>query len=133
MSLRHALTRRREKDRHQECWQIYFGDVRVGTIGERVGVPADAEQWGWDCGFSPVIDRGLRASGIAANFEDARAAFADVWARYLPRCTEDDFKAWRFQQVHTAWKYAMWDAGCKMPMLTVGRVDEVLLRRPDQR
>lgn len=59
-----------------------------------------------------------------------RAAFADVWARYLPRCTEDDFKAWRFQQAHTAWKYAMWDAGCKMPMQTVDEWTKCLCGAP---
>ena len=39
----HALTRHREKDRHQECWQIFYGDVQVGTITERAGVPKDAD------------------------------------------------------------------------------------------
>jgi hypothetical protein len=32
-----ALTRRREKDRHQECWHIFYADVQVGTITERAG------------------------------------------------------------------------------------------------
>jgi hypothetical protein len=52
-----ALTRRREKDRHQESWQIYYGDICVGWIGERAGVPKDVEQWGWNCGFYAVSHR----------------------------------------------------------------------------
>jgi hypothetical protein len=36
-----ALTRRRSKDAHAESWQIFYGDVQVGTIGIRAGVPAD--------------------------------------------------------------------------------------------
>jgi hypothetical protein len=27
-----ALTRRRSTDAREECWHIYYGDVRVGTI-----------------------------------------------------------------------------------------------------
>jgi hypothetical protein len=54
-----ALTRRREKDRHQESWHIYFGDVRAGWIGERAGVPHDeVDQWGLELRvLSPVTSR----------------------------------------------------------------------------
>jgi hypothetical protein len=27
------LTRRRDPSARQECWHVYYGDVRVGTIG----------------------------------------------------------------------------------------------------
>jgi hypothetical protein len=30
------LTRRRSADRREECWHIYFDDVHVSTITERV-------------------------------------------------------------------------------------------------
>ena len=52
------LTRRRDKDRDREGWFVYFGDVRVGHIGLRAGVPTDAPQWGWmrACGFYPGCD-----------------------------------------------------------------------------
>jgi hypothetical protein len=30
-----ALTRRRDHERREECWLIYFGDVHVGTIAVR--------------------------------------------------------------------------------------------------
>lgn len=39
-----ALTRRRSDNEHQETWQIYFGDVCVGSIGLRAGVPTSADQ-----------------------------------------------------------------------------------------
>ena len=44
-----ALTRRRSKDAHAESWQIFYGDLQVGTIGIRAGVPV-----GVDNGAGPV-------------------------------------------------------------------------------
>jgi hypothetical protein len=41
-----TLTRRRYPERH-DCWQVYYGDVHVGTIAMRAGVPVDVKQWGW--------------------------------------------------------------------------------------
>jgi hypothetical protein len=41
-----ALTRRRSKDARAESWQIFYGDVQVGTIGIRAAVPVDVDQWG---------------------------------------------------------------------------------------
>jgi hypothetical protein len=32
-------------------WHVYYGDVRVGSIGERAGVPVDVDKWQWRCGF----------------------------------------------------------------------------------
>jgi hypothetical protein len=45
-----ALTRRRYPER-PDRWHVYYGDVHVGTIAIRAGVPVDVDQWGWDCGF----------------------------------------------------------------------------------
>jgi hypothetical protein len=39
-------------------WFVYFGDVRVGHIGLRTGVPVLEPQWGWTCGFYPGCDPG---------------------------------------------------------------------------
>lgn len=47
-----TLTRRRDPDR-QEAWLIYYGDVHVGTIAVRTGIPHDQPAWGWRCGFYP--------------------------------------------------------------------------------
>ena len=69
-----ALTRRRGNNPHEESWQIYFTDVRTGTIGARAGVPIHADQWGWSIGFYRGMEPGTWRSGIAATFEAAREA-----------------------------------------------------------
>ena len=109
------LSRRRSRDVHQECWHIFYGDVRVGTITERAGVPHDVGQWGWQCGFYPLTHRGKHAEGVAATFDAARKMFEAAWKAYLPKCTSDDFEEYRRQLARTAWKYAMHEAGAKMP------------------
>jgi hypothetical protein len=35
------LTRRRNLEAPDECWHVFYGDVRVGTIGLRSGNPTD--------------------------------------------------------------------------------------------
>jgi len=70
------LTRRRDLNRDQESWLIYFGDVNVGSIGLRAGVPYDAPSWGWACGFYPGTSPGEHRTGIAATFEEAHIAQA---------------------------------------------------------
>jgi hypothetical protein len=42
-----ALTRRRSADAPEECWHVYYGDVRVGTIAIRTGMPPGEDPWGW--------------------------------------------------------------------------------------
>lgn len=114
-----ALTRRREPDRHQECWHIYYGDIPVGRITERAGVPVDVDQWEWAIGFYPV-DHG--PGGTAETFEQARAAFEAAWLDYLHRCTEADFAENRRHRAFTAWKYRMHDTGTPLPtQMTNGR------------
>jgi hypothetical protein len=114
-----ALTRRREKDRQQESWQVFYADVQVGWIGERAGEPKGVEQWGWYCGFVPLTHRGLSANGVAESLDQARSAFEAAWRDYLPQCTEADFDEYRFQRAHETWKRRMWDAGCDLPTQTV--------------
>jgi hypothetical protein len=83
------LTRRRSKDRLVESWHIYYGDVQVGSIGMRSGVPNDVDQWGWTCGF---ISQRLRiAEGTAPTFALARAKFEEAWHAYLPGCIDAHF------------------------------------------
>ena len=43
-----TLTRRRSAHR-QQCWHIYYGDVHVGTIAERVGNPHDTDRRNLRC------------------------------------------------------------------------------------
>jgi hypothetical protein len=38
------LSRRRAANPHQVTWHVYSGDVHVGAIGERAGVPIDVDQ-----------------------------------------------------------------------------------------
>jgi hypothetical protein len=47
-----ALTRRRYTER-QDCWHVYYGDVHVGTIAVRAGIPFDEDPWEWSVGFYP--------------------------------------------------------------------------------
>ncbi|MBU6458999.1 MAG: hypothetical protein KGQ48_15890, partial [Bradyrhizobium sp.] len=89
--------------------------VCVGTIARRSGVPNGVDQWGWSCGFYPGPDPGEGGSGSDATFEAARAGFEAAWRTFLPTRTEADFQTWRDRRDWTAWKYAMWDAGMKMP------------------
>src|SRR5260370_40736342 len=63
------LARRRSLDHRQECWQIYYGDIHVGSIVERVGNPHDTEPWEWRCGFYPGSKSGEHQSGTAATFD----------------------------------------------------------------
>jgi hypothetical protein len=106
------LTRRRDPSR-ADCWLVYYGDVHVGTIARRVGHPGAVEAWQWRCGFYP--GRGEQYGGTVDTLDQARAAFADVWQRYLPRCTEANFQAWRHQQAWTKEKYRRFDRGERMP------------------
>ena len=110
-----TLTRRRSPDAQQETWLVYYGDVHVGTISERAGVPADADQWSWAVGFYPASHRGVRASGTAKSFDAARAISETAWHWLLPKLTEADFTEYRRQRVMDAWKHAMWEAGLKLP------------------
>jgi len=80
-----ALTRRLDRsESHRERWLIYFGDVRVGSIGQRASVPNSAPQWGWSCGFYPGTLPGEHRSGIAETFDEARADFQAAGARPFP-------------------------------------------------
>jgi hypothetical protein len=53
--------------------------------------------------------------GTAASFDQARVDFEQAWALFLSNRTEADFQAWRDARDWTAKKYAMWEAGEKLP------------------
>jgi hypothetical protein len=104
------LTRR--KDPHRtDCWQIYFGDVRVGTIAKSNSVPNAEPQWQWLCGFYPGSNPGEQRGGTEATFEKAREAFGVAWRIFSANRTEADYQAWRDQQRWTERKYRSIDRG----------------------
>jgi hypothetical protein len=109
------LTRRRSSDAREECWQIFYGDVRVGTISKRFGIPNDQPRWGWTCGFYPGSHPGDCTGGAAATLDHARADFEAAWRIFLAKRTEADFREWRDQQEWTERKYAAWKRGERMP------------------
>jgi hypothetical protein len=74
--------------------------------------------------MTPISGNGLAAFGsrpgetrsdTSATFDDARAGFGSAWRIFLSNRTDADFQAWRYQRDSTAWKYAMWDGGFKLP------------------
>jgi hypothetical protein len=78
-----ALTRRRNPDASQETWQVYCGDVRVGSIVMRSGNPTDTDPWGWRCGFYPGSHPRDCTSGAAATSDQARIDFEEAWRVFL--------------------------------------------------
>ena len=100
-------------NRHN-CWHIYYGDVHVGTIAERVGNPHDTDSWEWSCGFYPGSYPGEHQSDTTATFEEARADFEHALQVFLSNRAEADFQAWRDQRDWTERKYALWDAGKRL-------------------
>lgn len=110
------LTRKPDDDKHRPGgWFVYWGDVRVGHIGPRSGVPVHGQQWGWNCGFTPGCDPGEATYGTADDFEEARAGFQRDWERLLPKKTEAHFELWRHHRDFEAWKQQMWKEHCRLP------------------
>jgi hypothetical protein len=85
------LTRRRYLER-PDCWHVYFGDVRVGTISRRSGQPHDEEPWEWICGFYSEPEPGEHTNGTGATFGQAREAFEAACRVFLAKRTEADFQ-----------------------------------------
>jgi hypothetical protein len=92
------LTRRRYPEVREECWHVFYGDVHVGAIAIRTGMPWDEDPWGWSCGFYPGSHPGECTNGAAPTFDQARADFEEAWAVFLFKRTEADFQEWRDQR-----------------------------------
>src|SRR5258706_4065491 len=110
-----ALTRRRSPDAPEECWHVFYGDVRVGVIAIRTGMPPGEDPWGWVCGFYPGSHPREFIDGTAATFDRARADFGAAWRVFLSKRTEADFRACRDQPDWTSEKYRRLDPGERMP------------------
>jgi hypothetical protein len=79
-----ALTRRRYPER-QDCWHIFYGDVHVGTIARRSGVPVDVDQWGWDCGFYPGTAPHQDSAGTSLSFDQGAVRnVVGIWDVVFP-------------------------------------------------
>lgn len=113
-----TLSRRPHNNPHQVGWDVYFGDVRIGHIGTRAGVPTDAYQWEWTIGFYPGTDVGVGSHGTGSSFEACRSDFEKAWLQLKPMLTEDNYEAWRYQRDATAWKYRMWGEKILLPTQT---------------
>jgi hypothetical protein len=101
-----------------ECWAIMHGDVRIGTIGRRIGVPNYVDQWQWHSGFYPGCGPGEIENGTGATYDEAKERFTAAWSRLLPLKDEADFQEWRDFRDWTSWKYAMHAANCELPTQT---------------
>jgi hypothetical protein len=110
-----TLPRRRDLEAPDECWHVYYGDVRVGTIAKRVGIPFDEDPWGWACGFYPGSHPRESTNDAAATFDQARAEFEEAWAVFLSNRTDADFQEWRRQRDITELKYAVWKTRERFP------------------
>ena len=83
------LSYRRNFNATAECWHIFYGGIRVGTIALRTEIPHHADHpWGWKCGFYPGAHSKERTSGTAANFDQARAELEKAWRLILRTRTE---------------------------------------------
>ena len=109
------LTRRPNLEASEECWHVFYGDVRVGTIALRTSIPHHEDPWGWACGFYPGSHPMECADGTAATFDQARADFEAAWRAFLSKRTAADFQAWRDERDWTAEKYRRFDRGERMP------------------
>lgn len=101
-----ALTRRRDETENLEQWSIWDDDVCVGLM-RKINATAGQTSWQWSCWGT--------ARGTADTFDEAREAFQKAWDRIGPTVTQQARQAWREDEAFTAWKYAMHDAGCRLP------------------
>jgi hypothetical protein len=89
--------------------------IGAGTITIRSGNPHDTDPWEWSCGFYPGSHPREHTNGTALTFDQARADFERAWKTFLSNRTEADLQEWRDQRDFTARKYALWDAGKRLP------------------
>ncbi len=112
-----TLTRRLLKTERFESWAIYKGDLQVGTLSSGIAVTGNAT-WTWRCGFYPGCEPHQRTEGTQPTYDEAKTELERAWERLESQITADMADEWLKNQAWTAWKYAMWEAGCKMPAQT---------------
>lgn len=113
-----ALIRRKLETENLESYGIFDGNVRVGGLTHISGT-GGSMLWQWACGFYPGCDlRTQMSSGNKDTYDEAKAAFESAWDVLRPQITPKMRDEWLKHQALTTWKYAMWDAGCRMPTAT---------------
>ena len=110
-----SLTRRRSDNPHHETWHVYYGDVHVGSIGKRAGVPVGVDQWQWSCGFHPGLYPGQHRYGTAATFAEARFGFEADWNALLPKIPDGAFDEYQHDRDYRAEIRAIHVRGEKLP------------------
>lgn len=109
-----TLTRRSLNTERFESWGIFKGDLQVGAVSSGVAVKGE-DVWIWQCGFYPGCEPYQRSEGTEPTYAAAKAEFEQAWKRLEPQITAEMADEWLKSQAWTAWKHAMWEAGCKMP------------------
>lgn len=110
-----AQAAREEKDRNSGESAVPASASSARRVGKRAGVPVHVDQWQWTLAVYPASHRGIRDSETAASFQEVREAFEGSWRKMAPKITEADREEHRRQRAYTAWKYRMWETGCKLP------------------
>jgi hypothetical protein len=75
-------------DAREECWHVYYGDVHVGTIAIRTGIPFDEDPWAESAVSTRAASRQSYTDGTAATFDHARADFKAAWRVFSAKRTE---------------------------------------------
>ena len=79
------FTHRRSFNAPAECWHVFYGRVRVDTIALRAH--DEDHLWCWSCRFYPTAELRECPSGIAADFDQARAELEKAWRVLLAKRT----------------------------------------------
>jgi hypothetical protein len=75
----------------------------------------------------------VAADGTAVDFDQARADFESAWHAMKLQIDGSDYQEHRLQRARTAWKYAMHEAGAKLPTEMASGRSKPRLARQDRR
>jgi hypothetical protein len=81
----------------------------------RTGNPHDTDLWEWWCGFYPGSHPARAPERHRRHLRPGPRRLRGRVARVPVEPDEADFQAWRDERDWTARKYALWDAGNRLP------------------
>jgi hypothetical protein len=105
-------------------------NARLKNVANGSEAAADLGQKAWDAGKDArkaagakrltaprphPSHRGIAKDGIATTFDQARDDFEQAWRAIQPKIDESVLPGAPATRARTAWKYAMHDAGAKLP------------------